>query len=282
MSRHTGRARELGAFLRERRARLRPSEVGIAGDGDRRTPGLRREELAALAGVSVGYYIRLEQGHARHPSGSVLNALAGALRLSADERVHLQALAVADSVPGSRLLGTEEISPGARRILDLLQPPSAALVIGRVGDVLGWNTAAAALFPGRFPPAGGANERVSNNVRYVFEHPAARRLFVDWDDVASGIVAHLRAAAGHHLDDPALRRLVAELSAASTEFAARWARRDVAARMAGRRRFDHPVAGRFAVDFQVLGVGGAPNQWLIVYSAEPGGPDHAAMLSLPR
>lgn len=207
MSRHTGRARELGAFLRERRARLRPSEVGIAGDGDRRTPGLRREELAALAGVSAGYYIRLEQGHARHPSGSVLNALAGALRLSADERAHLQALAVADSVPGSRLLGTEEISPGARRILDLLQPPSAALVIGRVGEVLGWNTAAAALFPGRFPPAGGANERVSNNVRYVFEHPAARRLFVDWDDVASGIVAHLRAAAGHHLDDPALRRL---------------------------------------------------------------------------
>nr|CTQ90849.1 DNA-binding protein [Kibdelosporangium sp. MJ126-NF4] len=230
--------------------------------------------------MSVSYYIRLEQGHARHPSDSVLKALADALRLTPDERAHLHALAVVDSVSATQLAGTEQIWPGARRILDLLQPPSAALVISRVGDALGWNAAAAALFPARFPPADGADERTSNHVRYVFESPAAKRLFVNWGDVASDVVAHLRAAAGHHLNDPALRRLVVELSATSTEFATRWARRDVATRMAGRRRFDHPVVGRFTVDFQVLGVGGAPNQWLIVYSAEPGSPDLAAMLEL--
>lgn len=182
-------ATELGSFLRSRRTALDPATLGLPVEGVRRTPGLRRTELASLAGVSPGYYTRLEQGRAPHPSPSVLAALANALRLSDDERDHLFALG-----GDARLLPAEpnELTAGARRMLELLSAPTAAYVINRYSDVLAWNDSAAALF-GHLTDT----PRRPNNVRYVFTDPESRQRFLEWDDIAADSVAHLRAATGH-------------------------------------------------------------------------------------
>ena len=172
MSRYADRSRELGAFLRERRDRMTPTAAGVAAAEPRRTPGLRREEVAGLAGLSVGYYVRLEQGHAPHPSDSVLDALSRTFQLSDDEARHLRALA-GTGVPvrsGPVLSGpaAERVSGSALRLLDLLVEPTAAIVLGRTGDVLAWNRAATLLFPGRLPAPGEEPGSGSNNARYIF------------------------------------------------------------------------------------------------------------------
>ncbi|ONI69705.1 hypothetical protein BWI15_24475 [Kribbella sp. ALI-6-A] len=266
MSRFAGRSRELGAFLRERRNRLTPAEAGLP-DTPRRTPGLRREEIAELAGLSVGYYTRLEQGHAPHPSTAVLDALARTLVLTADESRHLKALAgqsVAPAVPP-----TEQVSQSALRLIGLLVPPTAAVVLGRTGDVLAWNRAATLLFPGRLPQPGERPGPGSNNARYVFTDPSARTLFADWPEVADDTVAHLRSAAGHLVDDPALRALVDELIGTSPDFAARWARRDVRERVTGGKRLRHPQLGPITIGYEVVAVLDQPHQWLVVYAFPP-------------
>ncbi|GAA1613836.1 MULTISPECIES: helix-turn-helix transcriptional regulator [Kribbella] len=251
------RQHELGAFLRERRARLTPAAAGLIEGPPRRTPGLRREEIAELAGLSVGYYARLEQGHAAHPSESVLAALIRILQLTPDEARHLRALA-GESAP----LPAEQVSRSALRMMDLLKPPTAALVLGRIGDVLAWNEEAAMLFPGRL------DGPRPNNARYVFCNPQAREIFPNWPEVADDTVAHLRAAAGHLVDDPCFRSLVDNLLVDSPEFAARWSRREVRRHVTGVKYLDHPALGRLTVDYEVVAVLDEPDQFLVVYGRD--------------
>ena len=237
--------------MRERRGRLTPAAVGLLEGPPRRTPGLRREEIAELAGLSVGYYTRLEQGHAPHPSDSVLDALIRTLRLSHDEARHLKALVSRGPDPVA-----EQVSRSALRMMELLRPPTAAVVLGRIGDLLAWNESAGVLFPGRFPDPGDWPAVRPNNARYVFCDPRARELFVNWPEVADDTVAHLRAAAGH---------LVDELTSASPEFATRWSRRDVKRHVSGAKHLDHPVLGPISADYEVLAVLDVPDQFLVVY-----------------
>ncbi|WP_165952730.1 helix-turn-helix transcriptional regulator [Kribbella albertanoniae] len=249
----SARRRELGEFLRERRGRLTPPDS----EEPRRTPGLRRAELADLAGVSVGYYTRLEQGRAPHPSDSVLEALIRALGLTDDESNHLRALAADTETPA---LEVQTVSESALRTMNFLVVPTAAVVLGRIGEVLAWNDAAAFLFPGRF-----SADR-PHNARYAFS-PAARELYLDWDEVADDVVAHLRAAAGHMVDDPEYGVLVEELLAIP-EFAERWPRRDVRRHVSGERRLKHPVLGELTVRHEVLAVLDTPDQYLVLYGLE--------------
>ncbi|WP_344150906.1 helix-turn-helix transcriptional regulator [Kribbella yunnanensis] len=250
----SARRRELGEFLRERRGRLTPP----AADEPRRTPGLRRAELADLAGVSVGYYTRLEQGRAPHPSDSVLDALIRALGLTDDESDHLKALAADAETPA---IEAQTVSESALRTMNFLVVPTAAVVLGRIGEVLAWNDAAAFLFPGRF-----SSGPRPHNARYAFG-TAARELYLDWDEVADDVVAHLRAAAGHLVDDPEYAVLVEELLAIP-EFAERWPRRDVRRHVSGVRRLNHPVLGILTVRHEVLAVLDTPDQYLVLYGLE--------------
>jgi transcriptional regulator with XRE-family HTH domain len=265
------RAHELGAFLRSRRTLLGPGEVGLSVDGVRRTSGLRREETARLAGVSEGYYVRLEQGRAPHPSASVLGALARALRLSDAEREHLFALAE-EIRPEPE---PEVLASGARRMLELLAPPTAAYVIGRRSDVLLWNDSAAALF-GHLVDG----PRRPNNVRYVFTDPEAKEIFVDWADIASDSVAHLRAATGHRPDDAELTALVAELHEVSPEFRRLWPARELRRKVSGRKELNHPVVGRMSLDYEVLTTPAATGQRLVAYAATPGTNSRVALRRL--
>jgi transcriptional regulator with XRE-family HTH domain len=267
------RAHELGAFLRSRRTLLTPDNVGLLRDGVRRTPGLRREEIARLAGVSKGYYVRLEQGRAPHPSASVLGALARALHLSGEERVHLFALADHIRVESEPTV----LAESTRRMLELLSPPTAAYVISRHSDVLAWNDTAAALFghlvDGPLRP---------NNVRYVFTNPEARKLFVDWAHIAADSLAHLRAATGHHPDDAALTELVTELGEASPEFRQLWDTRELRHKVDGRKELHHPLVGSITLDYVVMAAPTTPGQRLVAYSAAPGSDSHIALVRLRR
>ncbi|MET8139117.1 helix-turn-helix transcriptional regulator [Sphaerisporangium sp. NPDC005288] len=269
------RASELGAFLRSRRTLLGPGEVGLPAEGVRRTSGLRREEMARLAGVSEGYYVRLEQGRAPHPSPSVLSALARALRLSDAERDHLFALAEEVRPDPDPDPEPEALASGAHRMLELLAPPTAAYVIDRLSDVLVWNASAAALF-GHLVDG----PRRPNNVRYVFTDPQARELFVDWADIASDSVAHLRAAAGHRPDDPGLTALVAELHQFSPEFRRLWPTRELRPKVSGRKELNHPTAGPMSLDYEVLHAPQTPGQRLVAYTATPDTPSHSALSRL--
>jgi transcriptional regulator with XRE-family HTH domain len=271
LARNSLRAQELGAFLRSRRTVLPPDAVGLSAEGVRRTSGLRREEIARLAGVSEGYYVRLEQGRAPHPSASVLSALAKALRLTTEEREHLFALA-GDARPEPE---PKVVTPAARRMLELLSPPTAAYVISRHSDVLAWNDSAAALFghlvdgPAR-----------PNNVRYVFTDPEAKERFLDWEDVAADSVAHLRASTGHQPDDAELVELVTELTTASAEFRRYWSVRELRHKVTGRKELFHPLVGRMSLDYVVLATPTALGQRLVAYSAAPDTDSHAALVRL--
>lgn len=277
--RRRGPARSgLGEFLRARRARVTPADVGLApGPGLRRTPGLRREELAAVAGVSVDYYIRLEQGKETRPSAAVLDALARALQLAPDARAHLRALAEQAGRQSVRPVPApvRTVRPVLRRVLTSLLP-APAYVLSRTNDVLAANPPGLRLFAGldEWP----AERR--NTIRYLFLHPAARSLFPDWERVAAESVAHLRTVAGTDPDAPDLTALVGELVVKSDEFATMWRRYDVRIKATGRKEYDHPDVGRFGLDYEVLVPARADGQRLVAYQAEPGSPDHDAMLLL--
>jgi transcriptional regulator with XRE-family HTH domain len=267
------KAYELGAFLRSRRTLVTPDIVGLPGTGIRRTSGLRREELARLASVSPGYYQRLEQGRVPQPSTSVLDALASALRLTAEERLHLFALA-GHAHPEPEC---ETLASAARRMLGLLAPPTAAYVIDRHSDVLAWNASAAALF-GHLVPG----PRRPNNVRFVFTHPEAIELFVDWEEIAADSVAHLRAATGHRPDDSRLTQLVAQLSESSPDFRRLWTARELRHKVEGRKALNHPLMGRLTLNYAVLAAPTAPGQRLVAYTAPSDSPSHKALLDLGR
>jgi transcriptional regulator with XRE-family HTH domain len=264
------RRRELGRFLNSRRARLKPQEVGAAAAGNRRVPGLRREELAMLAGVSVDYYTRLEQGRAGQPSDAVLDALADALRLDHAERIHLFDLARSRPVRSSSPPAAPR--PGIQRLLDLLDRVPAQ-VVDHCGNVLAWNALSAAIGPnlGARPPG----ER--NAARYVFLDPEARVLFPDWEEGAEETVASLRLAAGRHPDDPELTALIDELTAESADFRRLWAARDVQLKGHGTKRIAHPTVGMLTVSYESFVLPGPADQTLTTYTTEAGSESERAL-----
>jgi transcriptional regulator with XRE-family HTH domain len=273
----------LGEFLRARRARVRPGDVGLpVGIGLRRTPGLRREELAALAGVSIDYYIRLEQGRETNPSPAVLDALASALLLNEEERAHLHLLARHTARPGQPAgnapgRGKPEpgaagaVRPGIHQLLETIRP-CPAYVLNPVSDVLAANPEALALFYGLsdWPP------RRRNTARYTFLHPAARDLFADWQHSAATTAANLRAVAAADPGTPGLAALVDELTAHSPEFARLWQRYDIQRRRGEPKTFQHPQVGKVTFTYEVLHLG-EDGQRLSVYQAGPGSTDHDAL-----
>ncbi|GHF11729.1 DNA-binding protein [Amycolatopsis deserti] len=267
------RAQQLTEFLRTRRARLSPDDAGAATfGGRRRVPGLRREELALLAGVSVDYYTRLEQGRARNVSADILDAVARALRLDADETAHLHNLAqpTARKRPARR----QQVGPEMRQALDALTTVPAYL-IGRRLDVLAWNELARVLVADF--PALRAAER--NMARLVFLDDAARDLYPDWESKARDTVANLRFDAGRHPDDPLLAELVGELSLHSADFRRLWAGHGVRGKTRGRKRFAHPRVGELALDYVAMSAPDDPDLTMMIYSA-PAGSDAATALQL--
>jgi transcriptional regulator with XRE-family HTH domain len=269
-------ASELGEFLRARRARVRPGDVGLpSGTGPRRTTGLRREEIAALAGLSIDYYIRLEQGKETNPSGPILDGLARALRLNEEEHAHLYALANHAARRTARVVSraSRVVRPGVRQLLETVRP-CPAYVLTRTSDLLAANPEALTLFAGLadWPP-----ER-RNTIRYTFLHPAARELFADWEHAAETTAAHLRSLAADTPDDPDVSALIAELLDYSPEFSRLWQRHDVRQRRGEAKPFRHPQIGEFTLTYEVLYL--ADGQRMTVYQAEPGTRDHDAMILL--
>jgi transcriptional regulator with XRE-family HTH domain len=263
---------ELSEFLRTRRARLKPEDVGLPDFGRyRRVPGLRREELAQLAGVSAAYYTRLEQGNGRHVSAEVLDAIARALRLSDAEHAHLMHLAKPKQKkkPAGR---AQQVRGPLRTLLDTMDGVPATLV-GRRGDILAWNRMAAAVFGdwAELP----AHER--NWARLVFLRPEYSDLFVDWEHKANDVVAQLRLDAGSHPNDPRLSALVGELSVKSQEFRRLWATHDVKEQCHGIQRLHHPLVGELDLRVESFRQADAHERMLVTYHAEPGSPSAEAL-----
>jgi transcriptional regulator with XRE-family HTH domain len=259
------RRAELSEFLRTRRARLKPEDVGLPDFGrHRRVPGLRREELAQLAGVSVAYYTRLEQGNGRNVSAEVLDAIARALRLSDAEHAHLTHLAKPKSHKKKPSARPQQVRPALRQLLDSFEGVPA-YVVGRRSDVLEWNRMAAALFGdwSELP----AQER--NWARMVFLKPEYRELFVEWETKAADIVSYLRMDAGCHPDDPRLSALVGELSVKSEEFRRLWAAHDVKEKGHGVKRMRHPLVGELTLAFETFRLPDDVEQSVVTYHAEP-------------
>ncbi|MBY8888195.1 helix-turn-helix transcriptional regulator [Streptomyces sp. PTM05] len=263
------RRAELSEFLRTRRARLKPEDVGLPDFGrHRRVPGLRREELAQLAGVSVAYYTRLEQGNGRNVSAEVLDSIARALRLTDAEHAHLTHLAKPKSHKKKAAAGRQQhVRPALRELLDSMDGVPA-YVVGRRSEILAWNRMAAAVFGdwAQLPPA----ER--NWARLVFLQPSYRDLFVDWEQKAIDIVCALRMDAGCHPDDPRLSALVGELSVKSEEFRRLWATHDVKEKSHGVKHLHHTLVGALALHFESFRMTDGTDQSLITYHAEPGSP----------
>ena len=254
------RRRQSGAFLRSRRERLTPSDVGLPEGFRRRTPGLRREEVALLAGVGATWYTWLEQGRDVRPSAEVLSTLAAALRLDTVERQHLYILNDR-TPPEPRPIGPERVEEPLRRMLDSLtrQP---AYVLGRRWDILAWNWAAAILF-GDYEKLVG-DER--NIMHLVFADKAHRRLLVDWDELAPTVLAMFRADSARYAGDPEFKRLIAKLMQTSAEFRHWWSRQDVLRPLAGHKRIRHGVAGRMTFEFTSFAVTDQIGMKLTVYT----------------
>ncbi|WP_055637008.1 helix-turn-helix domain-containing protein [Streptomyces griseoruber] len=264
---------ELSEFLRTRRARLKPEDVGLPDFGrHRRVPGLRREELAQLAGVSVAYYTRLEQGNGRNVSAEVLDSIARALRLSDAEHAHLTHLAKPKQHKKKPAGRAPQVRGPLRTLLDTMDGVPAILV-GRRSDILVWNRMAAAVFGDWAElPA-----REQNWARLVFLRPEYRDLFLDWERKASDIVSQLRMDAGSHPDDPRLSALVGELSVKSEEFRRLWATHDVKEKCHGIQRLHHPLVGELDLRLESFHQADAHQQMLVTYHAEPNSPSAEAL-----
>ncbi|MFC9435937.1 helix-turn-helix domain-containing protein [Nocardia sp. NPDC057030] len=272
----------LGDFLQARRARLRPADVGVPDVGPRRrVTGLRREELAQLAGVSVSYYTRLEQGLSRGASAEVLDAIARALLLDDHERAHLDRLAdAARRTPRVRRPRPEQLAEETRDLLRAVDGVPA-LVLGRRTDVLAWNTLGHSLLAGHLDfhsPDDPA--RRPNMSRIVFLDPHCRELYSDWKSKARAVVGNLRIAVGRHPDDPLLAGLIGELTMKSPEFVALWRDHRVLPCDAAAYELHHPVVGAVTVTQQTLAVARSPEQVLIVCTTPAGSPAEAALALL--
>jgi transcriptional regulator with XRE-family HTH domain len=249
----------LGEFLRTRREKLRPEDVGLEGGGHRRTPGLRREEVAMLAGISTDYYLRLEQGRDRTPSVQVAEAVGRVLRLDADEAAYLHTLARPRPRRAPRRR-PEKVPPGTLRLLSAL--PIPAFVQDRYLNVLAANPMARVLSPNMRPGV--------NRLQAAFLDPAERDLHDDWEEATGAAVGQLRAAMGTETDDPRMAALVGELSIKSERFRRLWARQDIVRRAGGPARLHHPEVGRLELHREKLIVAGTDDLVLVIYHADPG------------
>ncbi|MBE1875361.1 helix-turn-helix domain-containing protein [Myceligenerans pegani] len=265
-------SRELGAYLKARRAQLQLHDVGLPETGGRRrVTGLRREEVALLASISADYYTRLEQGRVR-ASVAVLATLARALRLDEDQQTYLYELAGTPNARPRRRRATQAMRPPLRRLLDQLET-APALVLGKRMHILGWNRAATALYTdfAVIPPV----ER--NYVRLLFTHPAIRAMHIDWDHDARDAVAALRMAAATDPDDPDLARLVGELSVVSSAFSTWWAEHRVSSVSSGTKRLRHPVVGDLTLDCDTWDSPDGSGQRLVILTAAADTPSGDAL-----
>ncbi|MEU3647337.1 helix-turn-helix transcriptional regulator [Lentzea sp. NPDC034063] len=263
-------------FLQTRRSQLRPENVGVPTYGERRrVQGLRREELAQLAGVSVSYYTRLEQGHSLSASPEVLDALATALQLDDAERQHLHTLAKPAKARRARRPAPERVPEATVQLLHALADVPA-IVLGRRSEVLAWNRLGHALFAGHldFTAVDRVAER-PNMAQLVFLDAHTRELYADWQSKAKAVVGNLRLMTGQHPDDAALHELVGQLSARSTDFASMWADHRVKACATAVYEMRHPLVGPLVVTQQTLSNGPGPS--VVVATAPPGSPSDAAL-----
>lgn len=255
------RRQELGDFVRTRRERLAPAETGLSAGGKRRTPGLRREEVALLSGVSVTWFTWLEQGRDINVSVSVLESLARVLRMDEAERVRLFMLA-RQPLP-VRDASEAEVTPSLRRVLDGL-PTHPAYIVGRRWDVLAWNRAAGEVFGDFGAPEAGGHAR--NLVWLSFTSAAWRNRIVQWETHAQCVLAQFRAVYGQHTGDPLCDDLVQQLQNQSTEFADWWPRHDVRDLPGGRKEVRHPDAGLLVLEDSLFSVAGSPDLRLFLYT----------------
>ncbi|MEV4570378.1 helix-turn-helix transcriptional regulator [Nonomuraea sp. NPDC049419] len=265
----TDDANILGTYLRARREQVAPETVGLPNAGLRRVPGLRREEVAMLAGISADYYLRLEQGRDRRPSEQVLRSLARVLQLDAAATDYLLGLGAAPPPRRRRRPRREVVPEGTRTLLGTL--PLPAFVEGRCFDVLASNRPAVALSP-RLAPGG-------NRLRDLFLDPAEQALYGDWERAAAALVAGFRASVGTDVDDPHSIELVGELSLASELFRTLWARHDVVRWRSSPVVLHHPQVGELRLLREKLAITGVTGQLLVMYHAEPG-TEHADKLAL--
>jgi transcriptional regulator with XRE-family HTH domain len=250
----------LGDYLRARRELVQPESIGLAVNGVRRVAGLRREEVAMLAGISSDYYLRLEQGRDRNPSTQVLEGLGRVLRLDHAATDYLLGLAAPRPRHRRRRPRRETVPTGIRQLLDVVGLP--AFVEGRYFDVLAANSLARSLSP---------NLQVGQNrLRAVFLDPAEKALYPDWDHATARLVAGFRESVGSDVDDPGFVELVGELSLSSEQFRRLWARHDVQSREGMPTRIHHPQVGELTLSREKLAIGGAEGQILVVYHAQPG------------
>ena len=259
----------LGEYLRARRELVDPAAVGLRVTGVRRTPGLRREEVATLAGISADYYLRLEQGRDRHPSAQVLTALARVFDLDPDATAYLLSLAEPQP-PAARRAARRTVPKGILQLLDSLELP--AFVEDRMFDVLAANPLATALSPAIAPG--------NNRLRSLFLDDAERALYPDWEQATAGLIASFRASIGSDVADQRIAQLVGELSLRSEHFRRLWARHDVRGLGGGVARLDHPRLGMLELSREKLPIGDSGGQLLVIYHAEPGSASAAALRSL--
>jgi transcriptional regulator with XRE-family HTH domain len=265
------RSNVLGEYLRARRELVDPADAGLRAMGVRRTPGLRREEVATLAGISADYYLRLEQGRDRNPSPQVLEALARVFGLDATATQYLLSLSAAR--PAAPKRPRREVVPaGIRQLLDAVELP--AFVENRMFDVLAANRLATALSPAIRPGA--------NRLRSVFLDTSERDLYLDWDRATGGLVASFRASLGTDIGDPRIAQLVGELSLASERFRQLWARHDVKALAGEPARIRHPQVGMLELRREKLSIGDSGGQLLVIYHAEPGSQSARSLALLSR
>ncbi|WP_100470721.1 helix-turn-helix domain-containing protein [Mycobacteroides abscessus] len=264
-----GQGNLLGDYLRARRELVQPTSVGLTAHGTRRVAGLRREEVAMLAGISSDYYLRLEQGRDRNPSSQVLDSLARVLQLDQASTDYLVSLVTPRARPRRRRIRRETVPAGTLQLIETLTLP--AYVFGRYTDVLASNRLAQALSP---------NLRVGNNsLRAVFLDPAERALCADWERNTALLVAVFRHSVGTDVDDPYVVELVGELSLSSERFRQLWARRDIAQPRSFEVRLCHPQVGDLVLNLEKLAITGTDGQHLAIYNAAPG-TDSAEKLAL--
>lgn len=258
------RRQDLADFLRTRRMRLSPEQVGLISGGRRRTPGLRREEVAQLANVGVSWYTLLEQGRAIHPSLEVLHSIADALQLTPDERQHLFLLADQQHLVDTHA-ANEQVSPALRRVLDALNP-LPAYVIGRRWNYLAWNTAAehVLLLSRSVPPY------EYNAVWRIFADPLGHHIYnPQWEQVAQKVLAEFRADSVRYADEEWFKRLIADLQRVSPDFRAWWPRHDVRGRADARKDIEHPLVGCLMFEHTTLQVPAMPELKIMIYTPLP-------------